>query len=465
MSLRPETLRARLIIAVLVPALLIIALSTVFAFRSADRFAQREQDALLLRTAVAFAAYLEPESGHEAMTVLIRRLHSRGGRLLSAAEGDDLRFLVVDAQGAVLGGDPRLSQVLPRLASTSATRPFFADLRLEGERSRSVAFRHAVRNDDLRIVVAESAGREDAEVRSIVIGSIWPNLLLVIVMIAVVWVGIEGSLRRLDALGRDIARREPTDLEPLDAREAPVEVRPLLVAVNDMLARIDKSNSQQRTFLSGAAHQLRTPLAGIQMQVDLATREAPEELKPRLKRVHAAIGDLVHCTHQMLALARSATGDAADMSPVDLVALIEDSSSGWLDNALSRGAELDFRLSPARCTGSVWMLQQLLGNLIDNAIKHGPGGGLVTIGCGTDPQGRAFVEVEDQGAGIPEAARTQVLEPFVRGPDARSDGSGLGLAIVREVAERHSAVLEFTSGAPHSRVRLTFPAAPPAHGV
>ena len=133
-----------------------------------------------------------------------------------------------------------LSQALPALGSASATRPNFMDLLLDGERSRVVGFRHAVRNSDLRIIVAESAGQQDAAVRSLVIGAVWPNLLLVIVMIAAVWVGIEGSLRRLDAIGRDIARREPTDLKPLDAREAPVEVRPLLVAVNDMLARIDQ---------------------------------------------------------------------------------------------------------------------------------------------------------------------------------------------------------------------------------
>ncbi len=214
-------------------------------------------------------------------------------------------------------------------------------------------------------------------------------------------------------------------------------------------------------FLSGAAHQLRTPLAGMQAQIELAAQEASPQVRERLVRIHDAMDRLAHCTQQMLALARSSphASSAQDQAPLALPELLEDAASDWLDLALSRQTELEFEVEPAGCSGSRWMLQELLGNLIDNAIKNSPAGGQVNVRCGLDAGRRPYLEVEDQGPGIPLAERERVFEPFFSSGHADRTGSGIGLAIVSEVAKRHQAEIDFLepAGQVGTRIRVSFP--------
>jgi two-component system sensor histidine kinase TctE len=245
---------------------------------------------------------------------------------------------------------------------------------------------------------------------------------------------------------------------PTDA--VPVEILSLVGTINRLFKVLRDTGSAQRRFLESAAHQLRTPLTGVQAQLELLATEGDEKYRESLHRVLDATRRLAHTTHQLLTLARS--DEAAnlnwDFTSIDLARIVESTVMQRLATADLAGVDLGAQIEPTRIRGVAWLLEEALGNLVNNAIAHTPSGGSVTVQCGSE-QGAAFLEVVDTGIGIPPAERTQVLERFFRGSNARGDGTGLGLAIVNEVAQLHGAGLAI-GAAPDGRgtaIRLTFP--------
>jgi len=215
-------------------------------------------------------------------------------------------------------------------------------------------------------------------------------MLLLGVVLLLLRRGIRQTLQPLQQLSATVDRREVNDLAPLSLVGIPGEITPLVGAINGLLGRVADATSEQQLFLSGAAHQLRTPLAGMQTQIELAAQEAPPRVRERLARVHDAMDRMSHCTQQMLALARASAQASSeqDQGQVALTELLEDAASNWLDLALKRQVELEFEIEPASCDGSRWMLQEMLGNLIDNAIQYSPPGARVSVRCGLDTAAR-----------------------------------------------------------------------------
>ena len=455
-----DTLFRRLTRAALLPALLVVATSGLFDYFNARHMAQQGQDSQLLRTAIALATRMSPDEEGESRADLVRHLDPEDAAMLRADQDDEIHFLVLDHAGELLVGDAQLLPLARSRLPASAEQAVFSDGELDGAPVRAIDFTHQARGATLRVLVTETQHKLAVAARQILFHALWPNLLLLLVMSGLLWRGTQQALAPLKVMGQAIDRREAHDLTPIPGHQVPGEILPLVAAMNGMLERVAKTSAEQQVFLSGAAHQLRTPLAGIQTQLELAGRDATPVVRERLDRIHGAIDKLAHCTQQMLALARSSVqaSSAHDPAPIDLVDLLEEAASTWLDVALRRPAELEFEIQPASCLGSRWMLQELLGNLIDNAIKHSPAGARVTVRCGLDPQRRPFLEVEDQGPGIPAAERDQIFEPFFRSSLATSSGSGLGLAIVREVANRHQASVSLLEASAQrgTRVRVTF---------
>lgn len=461
MTSSPETLRRRLTRVVLWPSLVVVSISAVFDYLGAVDLAQKAQDDLLQKTAMALATRLGPDEDGESRADIARHLVPEDAAMLRADQGDDIHFLVVDSEGVVLVGDEQLAGLAREIAAAAPEKPVFFDYLLAGLSVRVVDFSHTTRGATQRVLVTETTRKRSATSRQLLFNTLRPNLLLLLVMIVLTQRGIRKALNPLRSLGESIDRREAHDLTPIPLEQVPGEISPLVTAINRMLERVAKTTAEQQVFLSGAAHQLRTPLAGIQTQLELAAQGATPAIRERLKRIHGAIGDLAHCTQQMLALARSSAlaSTVHDYAPVDLPELLEDAASAWLDHALRHQTELEFEVQPAACTGSRWMLQEMLGNLIDNAIKHSPVGGHVSVRCGRDPAQHPFLEVEDQGPGIPASDRDKVFEPFFRSAMASAPGSGLGLAIAREVANRHHASIAFleTPTRKGTRIRVSFP--------
>jgi two-component system sensor histidine kinase TctE len=243
-------------------------------------------------------------------------------------------------------------------------------------------------------------------------------------------------------------------LSPIDEQRVPDEVAPLVRAINDLLARLDSSMSRQKHFLADAAHQLKTPLAGLRTQAELVQREidagrsSPDELKRSLAQIARASERAAHMVNQLLSMARAEDAEQAlKREPLDLAEIAIDTVRDFVPRALERRIDLGYDGvvpddSRLRVKGQPVLLGELIRNLVDNALLYTPAGGLVTVRVVEDPFGQVVVlQVEDTGPGIAPGERDKVFQPFYRSLGSGVEGSGLGLAIVKEIVQQHEAEL------------------------
>ncbi|TAH42102.1 MAG: sensor histidine kinase [Betaproteobacteria bacterium] len=456
--LLPRTLHGRLLVSLAGSLIALLAISVVADYRTALGLANEAYDRALASTAIALASRLERDADDERIEI---DLPPAAEAVLRSDPEDSVLYAVVDEAGRLVAGDAALAALPWPVASA---QPAYADGRL-GERALRMAS-YAYSSPTLRatVVVAETTVKRERSAHGILSAIIWPNLLLIAATLGLVFVVVRFALRPLDVLGERIDARTADDLSPVADAGVPGEARPLVAALNRLLSNLDVAGRAQQAFLSNAAHQLRTPLAGMLMQLELLNAALPAELQPRVERLRVSAQRLTRLTNQMLALARSSRQAASMVEgllrPLDLATLIEERASDFADRALARGIDLAFEPARASVQGSDWMLRELISNLLDNAIKYTPPGGHVTLRCGEDGAGHPWLEVEDDGPGIPPADRERVFERFQRLAGAEVEGSGLGLAIVREVAGRHQATVTIESGGSGAgtRIRVCFPA-------
>jgi two-component system sensor histidine kinase TctE len=238
-------------------------------------------------------------------------------------------------------------------------------------------------------------------------------------------------------------------MSPLDESAVPEEVAPLVSSINDLLSRLKASLTTQKRFLADAAHQLKTPLAGLRMQADLAQRETDaDELKKSLKQIGRASIRATHTVNQLLAMARAeTTGRSLAQHPIDLAYIVSEAIQDTLPHAFEKQIDLGYEgpeqgEAASRVQGNATLLKELVRNLLDNAINYTPAKGQVTARLLTDRfSGVVVLLVEDTGPGIPEAERELVFQPFYRALGTNVDGTGLGLAIVQEIAQQHGATI------------------------
>ncbi len=253
----------------------------------------------------------------------------------------------------------------------------------------------------------------------------------------------------LAQLEKRIRARKSDDMSPLDDTAVPEEVAPLVSSINDLLSRLKVSLTTQKRFLADAAHQLKTPLAGLRMQADLAQRETDaDELKKSLKHIGKSSIRATHTVNQLLALARAeTTGRSLAKQRLDLVTIASEVMSDSVPRALEKQIDIGYDGPGAgeqatQLEGNPTLLKELVRNLVDNAINYTPEKGQVTLRLMTDRfSGVLILIVEDSGPGIPEAERELVFQPFYRALGTNVDGSGLGLAIVLEIANQHDATI------------------------
>jgi two-component system sensor histidine kinase TctE len=295
--------------------------------------------------------------------------------------------------------------------------------------------------------------------REILVSSMLPEGLIALATLVIVWFGVKRGLAPLARLSDEIKVRSPGDLRPIEGG-GPEETRPIVDALNGLLAQVAQASQHQQRFLANAAHQLRTPLAGLRAHTELALAQPmPEDCRMHLEQVHQATIRTARLANQLLALARAEPGGGRGTAPeeVNLKALVETEADAWLRQALAREVDLGFELEAAPVHGDAFLLREAMANLVHNAIEYSQRGGRVTVRTGSSGR-RSFVEVEDDGPGIPPHERERVLERFYRVPGTPGTGSGLGLAIVREIAASHAASMFVDDGAAGGcRVGITFP--------
>ncbi len=372
--------------------------------------------------------------------------------LLRSDDVDQVYFQVLGARGEFVAGDRDLP--VPEDLPFSRSLQYRDDL-MRDERVRVAFIWVPLPNDPdshgVLVQQAETLQKRSRLATEIIKGVILPQFIILPLAVLLVWLALARGIRPLNELQQRIRKRDSGDLSPIDVRDAPEEVAPLVSSINDLLGRLDKSIAAQKHFLADAAHQLKTPLAGLRMQAELAAREIdagqrdPQALKEALQQIAVSSQRAAHSVNQLLAMARAEDQESAlRPQPVDLAALTQEVVRDFVPKAMDKRIDLGYEGADpggaAMLSGQPILIGELLRNLVDNALQYTPRGGTVTARVTPDPFGQVLVlEVEDSGPGIPTAERALVFQAFYRTLGTGVDGTGLGLAIVQEIANRHDA--------------------------
>jgi two-component system sensor histidine kinase TctE len=431
MSGPSRSLRRKLLRWLLIPLTVLFVVDATGSWLLASRLSRGVQDGELLEIARELALHVKLVDGEPRFD-----LESDAERTLLLDQADQLRYSVTGADGRHLAGDA----TLPRPRGGATVDPY--DATVSGQAVRIVELPVMAGSGPALVQVASTLNKRTALAGQIVVDVILPQLLLILVAGLLVWFGVAHGLAPLERLQQAVAARSHRDLSPIAAADIPAEVDPLLASVNDLMSRLDTVLGQQGRFIADAAHQLRTPVAGLKAHIELALREDDAaQQRQSLAQLYIGVERLSRLVAQLLTLARNESGSARAFEPanVDLARLAFDITMDCVPHAYRRGIDLGFEGArdnvPIR--GDAHRLAELINNLLDNAIRYSRNGGRVTVGVSAHPEPRILVS--DDGPTIPAPERERVFERFHRVIGTEVDGSGLGLAIVREIATLHGA--------------------------
>jgi two-component system, OmpR family, sensor histidine kinase TctE len=359
---------------------------------------------------------------------------------------DSIKFALRDTQGRLLAGDAQL----PIVTMNDETSQLLSMSQVDQRSLRTLTTRFDTRAGVIFITVADVHPPSEPAVRYGFMSTLLWDFVQLDVTLVLVWIGIQLGLRPVKKLRDEIAARSPLDLRPLIETSVPREIAPVVVTLNRLFATLRAAAQSQQQFIANTAHQLRTPITGIQAQLDLLAAEPEAQpIKDRLLTLQEGIRQLARAANQLLTLARAdpAANMAIKNRSVNLGALVAEVIAKFFDRALQAGIDLGVDIqTDVSIVADPSLLDDLLSNLIDNAVKYTASGGSVTATVGMR-DGKAFLAVEDTGPGIPEAERQRVRQRFYRMPNSPGHGSGLGLAIVDEIARLYAASVSIGLGA------------------
>ncbi|HDS1624414.1 sensor histidine kinase [Stenotrophomonas maltophilia] len=442
MTERVHSLRGLLLRRLWLPLLVLLLCSAVGSFALARFYAGQVYDRWLLDSAMSLSELVTVQDGRASIDIT-----PAVSRMFSWDTADEVHGEVVDSAGARLYGD--LPEALPRpaIASGNDDEAVYYDARVRGQPVRMVeVVVSAGPGHDIRLRVAETLRKRHRLERKLLLTSVPFQAAILTLAAWLAWSGTGAAARHANLVARKLASPRPDPLAPLDpAQEAPRELWPAVEAYNALLQRLDAMQDAQRRFVSNAAHQLRTPLAAMQVELESSLRQHdPQAQQLALSGTLAGLARLQHLVNQLLMLSRSEDphGSALPLQPVDLAALARGVVERYADRALAAGVDLGYEGPDdgVQVQGDPQLLREALGNLLDNALRYGAVPGVITLGVRQETEG-VQAWVDDDGAGIAEAERTRVTERFYRA-SSEGDGCGLGLAIVAEIAQRHGAMLK-----------------------
>jgi two-component system, OmpR family, sensor histidine kinase TctE len=475
------SLRTQLVAWVLLPQLVLWAAGGFATYRLAVRYVDQAADATLSQAARTLARQVKPIGSG-----LLIDFPRAAQDVLEADPNDRFLYTVSTPPGEfILGNDtipPPPAGVTPR-----ADEPYFYDGELVQEdpdsgkprpktrvRVAALYLQHEAVDGErqwMLVQVARSMAARQSIWKSILIDTLLPLSGLILLMTLIVWIGTGAGLAPLQRLRREVEGRAPADLTPLKAEVAPAELRSLVHALNGLLASVRQSVEAQQRFIADAAHQLRTPLAGLKSQLEIAIGSTTDPAQvARLKLVHQSASRAAHLINRLLMLARAEpeAAMAQDQSPLDLLALVHQTVADAVPRALRAGADLGINDEAGSAAAPLWvranamLLAEALMNVIDNAIDYAGSGCDITVSLEREA-GMARITVADNGPGIAAADRARVFERFVRATDTGL-GCGLGLSIVKEIVTRHAGTVELADAHPYGlqvMIRLPLCAAPP----
>lgn len=473
------TLRNRLLVLLVLPVCVLAMAGSWWGYRSAETAASQHDQRLLRLLPQLADSVMAPAIGKDMEPLMA----------LSPSIDDFVRnrsgitgYAVADLDGHVLTGDPWISVVVPTTPAAEFHSQEFGGI------TYRVAVQRAMTAGAGEMVVALADGSDVRQQwrHQLLTHVLLPNMLLVVVAALLIYWSVRKAFQPLLDLAQAVESRSPRDLSPIDETTSPKEVRPLVQSLNRLFGLVQAQSETQRRFVADAAHQLRTPLAALQAQVEAwalmaaqverlgppSAPAAPDQPQAglflqteQIEKLRNATRRTSQLAHQLLALSRADARHVQSQAHerVDLKELCENLLEAFWDSAAAKQIDLGLEVEAVYISGQAWLLRELLSNLVDNAIKYTPTGGQVTLRCGRRRMGarqpQAFLQVEDDGPGVPLGETERILERFYRLPGSAGEGSGLGLAIAHEIAQGHHATLRLTPGANARglQVTLVFP--------
>lgn len=437
-------LRTKLLTWLTVPLALLLTADTSVSYWIALDFSRRAYDHSLREIAREVSLHIRSDGNELALD-----LPDAAREVLFNDPSDRIYHEIVSPDGRLIAGEPIPR---PRPAATLVPgKESLYDATLGGVPVRVVELAvqaQGAAGTTLAVVrIAETEVKRRILAREILLSVVVPQILLILIVGLVVWIGVVHGLAPLQKVQRAVASRSPYDRSPVTMADVPGEVRPMLESINGLLERLDSVMTLQSRFIADAAHQLKTPVAALQAQLELAARESdPQRQRESLNAMEAGLERLSRLVSQLLALARNEpeAASAANLKPLDLNELAFSATSAWVPEALKKQIDLGFE----GCTGGLWIqadperIHELFNNLLDNAVRYTRNGGQVTVRVVAAPC--PTVHISDDGPIIPLEERQRVFDRFHRLLESPGEGSGLGLAIAQEIARIHGAEIRLT---------------------
>lgn len=434
---RKFSMQDRLLQWLLIPLICLCALSTNVAYNLASQYANDAYDAYLLNSSDSIAARL----GRNEKGIIVADLPLAAQAILRHNR-DKFYYQIVDNKGHRLTGDA----VLPMPRSMSEKGARFRYVRLEdGQKLRvcRIAVQVGEGTEEVWVQVAETLNSRNALLQQIFMSILVPQLALVALASISVWLGVRNGLLPLNKLSCLIKSRNKLDLSAIQLEATPTELEPVIVALNDLLAKARKQIDVQRQFIGDAAHQLRTPVTALKTYVDYAERvNENSQLNAILLKMGEATSRTVHLINRLLSLARVEGNRNKPLEDIDLTEAVNNAAAVLVHEALKKNIELQFDTpeNPVQVHANKADLEELISNLLDNAIKYTQNGGFVWVKIITNDQ--ITLVIEDNGPGIPDEEKNRVFERFYRGEKTAGTGCGLGLSIVSEIVSFNQAAVE-----------------------
>lgn len=444
-SLQRDTLRYQLLKWVVLPMVVLLLLNVVLTYKFGYDSANRRHDRFLIDASAILLDQLVSNSGKVQFNI-----HSGALSLLSGDSKDQVYYFVGGLRNEYQFGASDLPLPHGKLSAT----PNYYQAEYNGQKVRMVAAifpESDVPDKQAVVIVAKTLNLRTERVQEWIWRILPAQFLLIVAASFMLWWGVGRGLRTLLQMRDEVTGRSLHDLQPLNEEKVVAEIRPLISGFNQLLGRLESSIAVQKRFIADAAHQLRTPIAGLKAQAELAIHlDDPAEMRHSLQQIHRATEQTSHLVQQLLALARAEpeAQSQSSMLELDLATLVQKITGQWVSKALDKNIDLGFEAESSdqyRMFGNPVLLTEMLNNLIDNALRYTPAEGQVTVRVKREPD-LLIVEVEDSGIGIDANLRERVFERFYRVLGSDQTGCGLGLAIVREIVTYHAGKIIVLSG-------------------
>ena len=442
------SIRSQLLRWVLLPMLLLILLDSTVLYHYANKLMQDSLDSELVATADEIGEFLAANSKNK-----VTELDEDARQDLLKNPTDKTFYNVLDASGNILAGELELKQINTKHNLLLSTKPKFYDSILNKQKIRVARVAASIviagKELNLYIQVAETLNKRTQLREKILAWILVPQIILIITASLLLWVGIKKSLNPLLMIDSALTQLNAQDLMPILVSNVPKEVSKLVNSLNGLIFRLNQAMLSQNRFIADAAHQLRTPLAGIRAQVELCDKtQEVAEIRHRLCKVSLSTERLIHLVNQLLVLAKNLPEAAhlVNFKEIDLVGLVKNILLDFESHADNKNIELSYLglNEQANILGEAARLYDLVYNLIDNAIRYTPSAGKVIVGVSIEGK-HIHLTVEDNGVGIAKSEQDSIFERFYRSQQSVEFGTGLGLAIVKEIANLHNATIKVQS--------------------